>query len=275
MCDYVIAIPSYKRPNVIIDKSLKMLKTGGVPASKIVIFVANEEEHADYLESVPKDLYGKIVVGVKGITNQRKFIINYFPEGKCIVSIDDDVEQVEKMNGPNKLVKIKNVDAFFKAAFQELKKNGLYIWGIYPVRNPFFMKPNVSTSLKFIIGTMYGFINRHDRNLEPSSQIKEKEDVEQSILYYLKDGGVLRYNNTTIKTKFHSEGGLGKKTAERFDNNEKAAEYLNKTYPDLVSIFHRKSGMAEIRLASSNAKKTMKKKPKNVKTRKNKKIDIK
>ena len=44
MCDYVIAIPSYKRSKVIIDKSLKMLKTGGVPASKIVIFVANEEE---------------------------------------------------------------------------------------------------------------------------------------------------------------------------------------------------------------------------------------
>ena len=69
----------------------------------------------------------------------------------------------------------------------------------------------------------------------------------QSILYYLMDGGVIRYNNVTIKTKFHAEGGLGK-TDGRFEANKHAAEYLVKKYPELVSIFHRKNGMTEVKL---------------------------
>jgi hypothetical protein len=265
MSNYIVAIPSYKRENVLATKTLKTLKDGGVPASKIQIFVANAEERDNYEKAVPKDLYDKIVVGVKGITEQRKFIIKHFPEKQYVVSIDDDVERLEKMKG-DKLAKITNVDKFFKDAHADMTKIGLYIWGIYPVRNPFFMKPNVSTGLKFIIGTMYGFINRHDKSLEPSSKIKEKEDVEQSILYYLKDGGVLRYNHTTIKTKFHSEGGLGK-TEGRFENNKVAAAYLAKTYPDLVSVFHRKNGMAEIRLKRTPGKNETKKASKSKKNK--------
>jgi len=249
MSNYVVAIPSYKRAEVLVKKSLKTLREGGVPASKIHIFVANDEEYKNYEKVVPKELYNKIVVGEKGITNQRKFIVRYFPENQYVVSIDDDVEQIEKMKGADKLLKIKDVDAFFKEGYNDLKKSGLYIWGIYPVRNPFFMKPRTSTDLKFIIGVLRGFINRHSKELEPSPNAEGKEDYEQSILYFKKDGGVLRYNNITTKTKFNSEGGLGK---DRFDMNKRAADYLKKTYPDLVTIFHRKNGMTEIKL-----KKTM------------------
>jgi len=268
MTNYVVAIPSYKREEIISKKSLKTLKDGGVSASKIFIFVANEEERDNYEAAVPKDLYHKIVVGVKGITNQRKFIVKYFPENQYVISIDDDVEQIERMKGPEKLVKIKDVDGFFKDAYQDLKKHGLNIWGIYPVRNPFFMKPNTSTGLKFIIGVLRGFINRHSKDLEPSPSAEGKEDYEQSVLYFKKDGGVVRYNNITTKTKFLSEGGLGK---ERFDMNKKAAEYMKKTYPDLVTVFHRKNGMTEIKLKNlANTNNTQKMKPvKKSKTMKN------
>lgn len=266
MSNYVIAIPSYKRQEILAAKSLKTLIDGGVSPKKIHIFVANKEEEDLYEKAIPKDMYGKIVVGVKGITNQRKFILKYFPEGTEIVSIDDDVEGLFKMKGPTKLLKIKDVDKFFRDAFQKLHKDGFFIWGIYPVHNPFFMKDKVTTDLKFIIGTMYGFINRHDQKLQPNSKIKEKEDVETSILYYLKDGGVVRYNNITIKTKFHAEGGLGK-TEGRFEANKEAAAYLEKTYPDLVSIFKRKNGMSEVRLSrgkglGENSKKNTKENPK-------------
>jgi len=255
MSKYVVAIPSYKRQDVLITKSLKTLIDGGVSPKKIHIFVANKEEYENYEKAIPKNMYGKIVTGVIGITNQRKFILKYFPENTEIVSIDDDVEGLYKAKGTVKLIQIKDVDGFFKEAFQKLHKDKLYIWGIYPVRNPFFMKDKITTDLKFIIGTMYGFINRHDTSLQPNSSIKEKEDYETSILYYLKDGGVVRYNNVTIKTKFHAEGGLGK-TEGRFQANKEAAAYLAKTYPDLVSVFHRKNGMPEVRLARGKPKET-------------------
>jgi hypothetical protein len=272
---YVVAIPSYKRQETLLTKSLKTLIDGGVPASKIYIFVANKEEHEEYKKHIPKEMYHELVIGVKGITNQRKFMLKYFPEGQEIVSIDDDVECLYKSKGTTKLVQVKNIDKFYKEAFERLHKEQLYIWGIYPVRNPFFMKDTVTTNLKFIIGTMYGFINRHNPKLQPSKKIKEKEDYEQSILYYMMDGGVLRYNNITIKTKFHAEGGLGK-IEQRFEANKEAAEYLEKKYPQYVSVFHRENGMTEVRLRDSTnktEKKETNKTRKSIKTRKNNKTE--
>jgi asparagine N-glycosylation enzyme membrane subunit Stt3 len=108
------------------------------------------------------------------------------------------------------------------------------------------MKKKISYDLKFIIGVMFGYINRHDKNLYPSTNSEAKEDYEMSILYYKKDGGVLRFNNINPKTKYKAEGGLG---TDRFERNKLSANYLQKTYPDLITIFHRNNGMTEVKLA--------------------------
>lgn len=246
--DYVVAIPSYNRPDVLPEKTLKTLSDGGVPSKSVHIFVANKAEEKRYLDAVPKNLYGKIVVGKIGITNQRKFIIKHYPEGQAIVSVDDDVEGLFKKKSDKELTRVTDVHQFFKDAFDKTRSEGLNIWGIYPVHNPFFMKDTVTTDLKFIIGTLYGYINRKTDTIQPSSLIKEKEDYEQSIKYFIKDGGVVRYNNVTIKAKKHSPGGLGE-TAGRIEANKFAADYLAKKYPDYVSIFHRDNGMTEVRMA--------------------------
>ena len=245
---YVVAIPSYDRPEGIIEKSLKTLSDGGVPRSLVHIFVANKAEEKRYKNSIPKHMYGKIVVGKIGITEQRKFIIKHYPEKQSIVSIDDDVEGVFQKVSDKELKKILDVHKFFINAFQTLKKENLYIWGIYPVFNPFFMKNKTTTDLKFIIGTLYGFINRKTNTIQPSSKIKEKEDYEQSIKYFIKDGGVVRFNDVTIKAKKHAPGGLGV-TEGRLDANRVAAEYLEENYPGYVSVFHRDNGMHEVRMS--------------------------
>ena len=199
-------------------------------------------------------MYNKIIVGEKGIANQRIFIKNYFKVGEYIVSIDDDVERVEHKKG-EKFKKLSNLDTFFKKAYKLLKKHNLFLWGVYPVRNAFFMKGDEQTTdLRFIIGVLHGFIVRRGKNIEPSRKSEGKEDYEQTILYYLLDGGVLRFNRITFKTKFLAPGGLGG-LEKRFGINKKAAEYLNKTYPKLVTIFHRKNGMTEIRLRDSQSSK--------------------
>ena len=85
MSDYVVAIPTYKRYDEVTKKTLPTLKRGGVPKDKIHVFVANKTEEKLYKEKMDPNTYGKIVVGKKGITNQRIFISKYFPVGKyCI-----------------------------------------------------------------------------------------------------------------------------------------------------------------------------------------------
>lgn len=244
MSNYVVAIPSYDRADEIISKTLNTLHEGGVSKNKIYIFVANKQQEKVYEETVPKNLYHKIIVGKKGIANQRVFISKCFPDGQYIISMDDDVEEMQIMKNKDKLVKMHDLDKFFKDAYKELKKEKLYIWGIYPVRNPFFMKKTISDHLRFIIGVTFGYINRHDSKLYPSLKLKTKEDYEQSIMFYKKDGGVLRFNYISPKTKFNAEGGLGK---DRFERNKNAAEYLKKKYPDIITIFHRANGMTEVK----------------------------
>lgn len=244
LSSYVVAVPTYNRPEEVTNKTLQTLKEGGVIKSRVYLFVANKQQEKLYEDSVPKTLYNKIVVGKLGIANQRNFIKHYFPENQYIVSMDDDVERLEVLKG-DKLVQMKDLDGLFKEAYKILKKEKLYIWGIYPVRNAFFMKNEISTDLKFIIGVLRGFINRKTRKLDVHVPLC-KEDYEESILYYKMDGGVLRFNNITPKTKFNAKGGLGQ---DRQKMNRDAANYLKKKYPDIITIFHRDNGMTEVKLA--------------------------
>ena len=161
MTDYIVAIPSYKRAEVCRDKTLAMLRHHKIPASKIFVYVANNEELADYEKVLDKSLFNKMVVGKKGLVPQRQFIMSKWPEGKHIVFFDDDVAKIDMTLSP--MFKGKSLDAFFKAAFGECKKQHSFIWGVYPVFNPFFRKgrDEISTCLNYIVGAFYGIINRH------------------------------------------------------------------------------------------------------------------
>ena len=248
MSDYIVAIPSYKRYEEITKKTLPTLKKGKVKKEKIYVFVANKQEEKIYKEKMDPRMYNKIVVGKKGIVEQRIFISKYFPEKTKIVSMDDDVEKLQKLSSDGKkLVDIKNLDSFFKKAFKLLEKKKLFIWGVYPVQNPFFMKNKVTDDLRFLIGVVHGYINRHNSKLYPNKNARSKEDYHQAILFYLHDGGVIRYNNVTFKTKFNAPGGI-LANGDRFAMNEKAASYLHKKYPKIVTRKYRKNGMPEINL---------------------------
>ena len=242
MVNYVVAIPSYKRHNDLSNKTLALLKKYKISPNKIHIFVANKKEEKLYEEKLDKALYNKIVVGKKGITKQRIFISKYFPEKQYIVSLDDDLEKVFELRN-KKLVDLGSLDKFIIKAYNQLQKHKAYLWGVYPTPNEFYMYNRVSTDRRFIIGVMHGYINRHDKSLYPNIKAETKEDYHQTILFYDKDGSVIRFNNVAFKTKPNAAGGLGK---DRFDKNEKAADFLAKKYPKIVTKKRRKNGTAEI-----------------------------
>jgi hypothetical protein len=249
--DYIVAIPTYKRYQQVYEKSIKTLLNGKVPFSKIYIFVANKEEEKEYRNALPKDAYHKIVVGVIGINNQRKFMNAYFKEGTNVLYLDDDVEKIEKLMKDDTFSLVPNLDTFIKNAFKECRKKGIYLWGIYPVRNNMFMKarPVKTYGLRFILGTFYGQIIRHSEDLITTMQ--EKEDFENSILHYKKDCGVLRFEHITLKTKFYNpEGGIAAMTNDRKAVHKKAAAELEKKYGDYGTKWVRQNGIHEFRLKS-------------------------
>jgi hypothetical protein len=286
MTDYVVCVPSYKRAELCNEKTLQMLKDNHIPAKKIYVYVANKEEYDEYIQILDKSKYNKLVVGIKGLVPQRQFIMKQFPQGKHIVFFDDDVSKIDLSMWS--LTKGKSLDFFFKHAFKESHKNKSFIWGVYPVFNPFFRKERqeMSTCLTYIVGAFYGIINRPNLKAIELTITKEngqKEDVERTLKYFVEDGIVLRFNRIGFMTKYYGKsGGLGTFEA-RLKPMLEASKKLKAKYGEYGEISTKKHGMTEFRLKkilartdAEVAKQTKKQQPtkgkenKNNKTRKTK-----
>ena len=242
---YQIAIPSYNRAETLRDKTLALLKAYRIPAEKITIFVANNEQEDIYKNVLSPNLYGKIIVGVKGLMNIRNFISDYYPIGTPIVNFDDDIKGfLEYSNDAKRNERpLKSLLGVIKYGFEECIKHGASLWGLYPVPNGFFMKETVSTDLKFCIGSTWGCINTGIK-----LTMSEKEDYERTILYYLRDGLVIRLNNVSPITAYYKEPG-GMQEEDRKEKQNEAVKTLLKRYPQFVTQNHsRKSGYPEIRI---------------------------
>jgi len=282
MNDYVVAIPSYKRNETLKKKTMRVLGEYKINPKKIFIFVADQNQKKLYENTLEPKTYNKIVVGKPGIQHIRNFMPKYFPEKKPIVYMDDDISKISICNNNNinsdgtydkknnKLERLSNLDGFIKNSFKYGKKQKMDNWGVYPTDNPYFMKPtlknnkHVSKDLKFLIGFLTGVINNKKAEIR---SIGDKEDYERTIKYYLKDNGVLRYNNVSCNTNCYKEPG-GIQATRKKEDSARNANYLVKTYPDLVKINNnRNSGFVEIRLRDSSLSK---KNNKNNKSKKNK-----
>lgn len=248
-----VAIPSYKRPQCLLKKTLPLLYSNGFKTEQFHVFVADEEQAAEYRAALPPDI--KIIVAALGIRAARNAIHSYFPAGTNVLSMDDDIEMVSELVGG--ALKPANLKRMVKEAFGMTRRAGFHLWGIYPSHNPFYMDARVTTDLRFVVGCVYGFIQTDPPVLVT---IEEKEDYERSIRYYQRDGGVIRFNSFAPKTKYYTEpGGLQlMRTAAR---EEAGANALLARYPHLVKESKgRKSGYKEIVLKDSRVKKAPKRK---------------
>lgn len=274
---YIIAIPSYNRPELIQVKTLALLHKHNINSKLIHIFVSDREQYDLYKSKIPKNLYNKLIIGVKGLKNQRNYINNYYPEGYHIVEMDDDIDKIVQLvvrkitkktikksqykiyktldkihKTVNKTTKpIENLDQFIKDAFKRCVSNGIFLWGVYPLANPYFMTETITNDLRFIVGPFWGMINRHREDLQLT--IDEKENSERTLQNWVIDGTVLRFNNIGIETKYYkNKGGMQNNNKDRnYRQKEalKSAHYLHNKYPSLTKIhLSKKSGVPEIKL---------------------------
>ena len=266
--DYIIAIPSYMRSDIIKTHTLAVLNRHNIKPEYITIFVANQAEHDIYTKAVPKLLYNNIIVGVLGLKNQRNFISEYYPEGKYVVEMDDDIKNIMqlvvkkdtgKMAMSAKKVKktvkpISDLDAFIRRAFEMCIESNIFLWGVYPLVNPHFMTYKITTDLRFIVGPMWGMINRHRTDLKLT--VDEKENSERTLQFWVADGAVLRFNNVGIETKYYkNQGGMQSEGKDRKVEALKSVYYLNKMYPTLTKVsLTKKNGMPEIKMNRKGGK---------------------
>ena len=200
-------IPSYNRKHLIGDKTLALLKKYTVPKEHIEIVVETEKMKNEYLEEIGND-YKILVSNTDGIKEKRNWVRRYYQEEtdyEYIICLDDDLND---MNNMGKSLTAEEFKELVEDGFNECEKRGLYLWGVVGFDNKFFMKDTVTTKLKTIIGAFWGLII--EREKEPLQTLfNHYEDLDFTCQHFLRDGGVLRYNNISISTKyFNPDGGI-------------------------------------------------------------------
>ena len=219
-----IAIPSYNRPKVLIDKTLPTLIKHGIKLNNIDIFLFDETQKEIYdthIINKYKCCANIIVTDILDLGERLNYILNeYYDEGEEVLLIEDDIREVNKELIP-----------LCEEGFKLCKEHNLFIWGISPTANNFFHKEGYSTDFKFIIGVLYGVIVRKDKDLDVS--ITYKCDFERTILYYMKDKGMIRFNEVCVKTTYRALGGLGNDNKNnRLDKELDAVKDMINKYPD-------------------------------------------
>ena len=253
--DYVIAIRTYKRSDIIQNKTLRILNENNIPINKIFIFCGSDE--IDIYKNKLNNNYTIVDGGSKGTNYCNLQINNYFDEGTYIIQMDDDINfilQFKENNNPRKKIngriEPKNLECANLLSIIEEGKNLMdlhkfNLWGMYAVPNEFFMRKvaPITYDLRFIIGRVFGFIN--------CKQIRTKDncrdDYERTILYYKKDGGVIRFNKYSCDADTYvGKGGLAEsRTVQKM---EESVQYMLTTYPEYVKRKKTKSKYPEIRL---------------------------
>jgi len=243
----IVVIPSYQRASLCNQKTLTTLHHQ-IPKEFIYVYVV-EEEYELYQTTLNPLYYNQIIIGKKGLVNQRHFIQHQYPEGTHIVMIDDDIEKIDLS-----LTKYNSLLEFMEDAFLECEKRKSFIWGVYPVYNPFFRRLDMRTNLNYIVGAFYGIINRYDADLDVTLCSDNKEDIERTIRYFIKDGIVLRFDKVGIKTKYYGTvGGLGN-FVDRIEDAKIASELLAEHFVGFGKMKQRKNGMYEFKLNRSYKK---------------------
>ena len=116
------------------------------------------------------------------------------------------------------------------------------------------MKKKVSYELKYIIGSFWGCINKKILlENDELAGLGDKEDYERTIKYYMRDGGVVRFNNISVKSNYMKEPGGLQSDGRPKDRIFKNCERLLEKYPDLITISNKKS-YADLKLNDKNKK---------------------
>jgi hypothetical protein len=237
--DYVVAIPSYDRVDILKEKTLKLLLERGIKPEKIYIFVADKNEYEKYNKSLDKNTYNKIVIGKKGISYQRNFIIDYFDEGQYIIFMDDDISNIKKKKG-NKVFDLDDLDNFFKESYKKLIREKKYLWTTKNMYNPFYknlMKDEGEVGMVMFSGDFMGIINRKKMKIKITLEKGEGEQMELMLMYFKEDGGVIRFNNIiVISTKLTKGGKVKERGSVEIRKKDLLInlQKLKKEYPEYI-----------------------------------------
>ena len=188
---YRIAIPTYNRPEIFINKTLQYLDRCIVNRNNIDVFVEDENQLALYIATCANEYpeLNYIVTHTSGICEKRNFIRYYYAMenyNKYTFCMDDDIDTVMRKDKTEET----NLDDFIIRGFLECDNVGATMFGISPLHNEFFLRDNISYNLNYIIGAFFGFVSEYNK-MPYMTDMEHYEDFDFSLAHYFKDKKII------------------------------------------------------------------------------------
>lgn len=219
----MIVIPTYQRYHI---KTVELLERECI--TDFTIYVANQDEYDKYRENYP--IY-PIIIGVKGISAQRKFIQSQYPEETILLSMDDDIEDFKHTRGLTMKEWVKECEDYLSQS-----PYGLITFN--PSSNPFFSlrEWKFKEGRYLCCGMVHMFKVRHDFN----SEFLSVEDYDIGMQYLHKYGKVIRCGEICFKTKYWADGGCSEQRTKQ--SYLSTVNKLLHKYPNDLTYNIKKSG---------------------------------
>ena len=234
---YKIAIPSYKRLDQLLAKTLPLLEKEHMNFSDITVFVANAEQYKLYREGLDKFSNGlgkkvKVVKGIKGIVQINNFINKYYKPSDIVFYVHDDMDKFIYYD--------RSLKETLEKCAAHLKTSPYGLMSFNPTGNEFYMRGHHPSSKKFKEGLYYAvgclFMFKPNPKIVRSADTWAVEDYDYSIKSYKLYGKTLRYDRFSCKTKINNnkEGGCGIRDYKTYLSSLMNLYNRNKDYINLV-----------------------------------------
>jgi hypothetical protein len=248
------AIPTRARAETLAAKTLPLLERLGVARERVKLYV-HPSEWGTYDAWLVRAFGPKIGrdyelrVGGLGMSAQRHAILDAYPEGVPVVQLDDDLRDLVARRSEKRLEPVEP-EEWRELVSLAFARPGPLLWGLYPVPNPYFMRPGARVGLTYVGGGLFGYLNDPSPGSPLRVTLEDKEDFERSLACYSAGWTLLRFGHVSWRTEgYRGAGGMqadGGRTDERI---RASAEELVRRFPDLASLnLTKRSGKAEVRL---------------------------
>lgn len=230
--DFVIAIPSYNRLKQI-QNLLLYLDDNNIIHNNIYIFI-DPRNYWDYKKELEDKNYN-LIIGKKGLIQQRQFIKEYFELNQKILYLDDDFKNF-KYSDDYEFNFINEINLMF----EKMVQNNCFLGSVNPTNNLFFCSNKHKYGLFLCVGCCYLEINLKDREFY-NLIVDEKEDYTRTLINYNYSGKVYRNDFICVNHKYNgSKGGMNENDNRNLINDLRI-NILKNIYPDLISIFKKKN----------------------------------
>lgn len=249
---YEIAIPSYKRPQILAKATIPTLLKYGADKKRITIWVADLDQATQYRAMFGDEF--KIEIAQKGKVNAQRYYHRHYATGTPLLNLDDDIYDINQKVGEKLEPYTGTIDELCDVGFNVANATGAKLWGINPTANGYFLKDTITVGLRYICGNIYGNYAGDEAIMgERVTEGSSADDYETTLRSYLQTGAVVRLDYLCPITKYFAEGGIDAELKDngiedRQTDHQKALKILEATYPDLARTYIKSGGIMNLRL---------------------------